>query len=279
MDSSTGTFTTMDTYAGRLSDPMSLHKYLFANSNPVKYHDPSGHFSFAEMDAAMAIDRILDAGMISGFLYCLDANITDPEHQNHSLMGYFDSILRGLVIATVAIAFSNPVVLIALLALSSLSFMVKGVYDMTHGHPIYGGLEFAFGFIIAIMGVSWLQDAYAETKLEYARRWGLDEDRWYTLDEIHYHEHIEVNHSPEYEGLIPGKSRFVEGFDIQGGIDTALNSPDYISDPYAVGNNTRVYYEYTYDTPIGTDSHGRDLYTIRVVVDADDGFVVTAHPQ
>ena len=36
MDPSTGTFTSMDTYAGSLSDPMSLHKYLFANANPVK---------------------------------------------------------------------------------------------------------------------------------------------------------------------------------------------------------------------------------------------------
>ena len=35
MDPATGTFTSMDTYGGSLTDPMSLHKYLFANSNPV----------------------------------------------------------------------------------------------------------------------------------------------------------------------------------------------------------------------------------------------------
>ena len=43
MDPATGTFTTMDTYGGNLSDPMSLHKYLFANSHPVLYSDQSGH--------------------------------------------------------------------------------------------------------------------------------------------------------------------------------------------------------------------------------------------
>ncbi len=42
MNPATGSFTQMDTYGGSLSDPMSLHKYLFANANPVKYRDPSG---------------------------------------------------------------------------------------------------------------------------------------------------------------------------------------------------------------------------------------------
>ena len=56
----------MDTYGGSLSDPMSLHKYLFANSNPVKYCDPSGHFSLVELGNAMTI-----SAMISGVEYGL----------------------------------------------------------------------------------------------------------------------------------------------------------------------------------------------------------------
>ena len=44
MDPQTGTFTSMDTYAGEMKEPMSLNKYLFAFSNPIKYCDPSGHF-------------------------------------------------------------------------------------------------------------------------------------------------------------------------------------------------------------------------------------------
>ena len=43
MNPTTGTFTTMDTYQGSLFDPVSLHKYLYANANPITYCDPSGY--------------------------------------------------------------------------------------------------------------------------------------------------------------------------------------------------------------------------------------------
>ena len=60
LDPATGTFTTIDTYGGSLSDPMSLHKYLFANSNPVMYCDPSGHSTLlTETNTVVAIVFIL----------------------------------------------------------------------------------------------------------------------------------------------------------------------------------------------------------------------------
>ena len=43
MDPSTGTFISMDSYQGSIYDPVSLHKYLYANANPVTYIDPSGY--------------------------------------------------------------------------------------------------------------------------------------------------------------------------------------------------------------------------------------------
>ncbi len=33
----------MDSYQGSIYDPVSLHKYLYANANPVMYTDPSGY--------------------------------------------------------------------------------------------------------------------------------------------------------------------------------------------------------------------------------------------
>ncbi|MCQ2533968.1 MAG: AHH domain-containing protein [Clostridia bacterium] len=55
MNPSTGTFTSMDTYGGSLSDPTSLHKYLFANSNPVKYCDPTGNMTLAQEELAIGV--------------------------------------------------------------------------------------------------------------------------------------------------------------------------------------------------------------------------------
>ena len=39
----TGTFTSRDTYAGRLQDILSQNRYTFAENNPIGHSDPSGH--------------------------------------------------------------------------------------------------------------------------------------------------------------------------------------------------------------------------------------------
>ncbi len=61
MDPSTGTFISMDSYQGSLYDPVSLHKYLYANANPVMYTDPSGYFSLAECSIASSIQSTLNS--------------------------------------------------------------------------------------------------------------------------------------------------------------------------------------------------------------------------
>jgi RHS repeat-associated protein len=40
-----GRFLSMDSFGGSASDPISLHKYLYANADPVDKNDPSGNFA------------------------------------------------------------------------------------------------------------------------------------------------------------------------------------------------------------------------------------------
>ena len=59
MDPNVGRFVTMDEFAGNSHDPVTLHKYLYANANPVTYSDPSGNFSVVEVQMACAIRGVL----------------------------------------------------------------------------------------------------------------------------------------------------------------------------------------------------------------------------
>lgn len=76
-NSSTGTFITADSYSGTLSDPVSLHKYLYANANPVMNSDPTGYFTLFEVSAVISIQSQLretyDGAILTGFSAFMDA--------------------------------------------------------------------------------------------------------------------------------------------------------------------------------------------------------------
>ena len=59
-DQGVGRFTRRDVYEGELNQPITLHKYLYGNANPVNYIDPSGFISSSsEFSAANSIQNEL----------------------------------------------------------------------------------------------------------------------------------------------------------------------------------------------------------------------------
>ncbi|WP_444994436.1 putative Ig domain-containing protein [Aliikangiella sp. IMCC44359] len=54
-----GRFTQQDTWMGNNHDPVTLHKYLYANADPVSYTDPTGNFSIGEQMAAAQVTGVL----------------------------------------------------------------------------------------------------------------------------------------------------------------------------------------------------------------------------
>jgi RHS repeat-associated protein len=104
MNPLTGRFWNMDTYEGSGAEPASLHKYLYANADPVQGIDPSGRFTVAGMLTAIrtlgvvlrrvAIGGLIGGtaggafgGLISGFMHVL---------QNRSFEGLGAAVLQGI---------------------------------------------------------------------------------------------------------------------------------------------------------------------------------------
>ena len=56
---SIGRFLNMDTFQGRMHDPKSLHKYLYAKNNPVMFTDPSGNITLGEISTAQNVQGVL----------------------------------------------------------------------------------------------------------------------------------------------------------------------------------------------------------------------------
>jgi hypothetical protein len=64
MNPDSGRFLSLDSYAGNQSDPLSLHKYLYAGANPINLIDPSGN-SFIDQVVSFAVNNILQTMAVS----------------------------------------------------------------------------------------------------------------------------------------------------------------------------------------------------------------------
>ena len=171
MDPETGRFLSMDTYGGNLNNPITQNRYLFANSNPMRYRDPSGNFSLVEFEISEAIDSIINTAMMSGFAYIIDARVTDPELKNHNIFGYFAAIGLGALAGGLYIALAASLTGLLILAIVGTIFGVAGIYkgiqDIINGHVGYGIVEIALSIISVFLGWRTYTNAYYAAKTTY----------------------------------------------------------------------------------------------------------------
>ena len=133
MDTSTGRFISQDSYAGSISDPVSLHKYLYANANPVMNSDPSGYMSIAMVAVVGAIISSVSSMLVANLLSALK-NL-DENGTFETTLSIENTILIG-VMGAIFGAFAG----IALLS---------GVLWLKY---IFVGIAFIGGFSTALSG-------------------------------------------------------------------------------------------------------------------------------
>ncbi len=123
-DSDTGRFTRRDSYEGRIFDPVSRHKYLYANANPVNFIDPTGLYTLAEAQAANSIRDILAGAQIDAGSHLISATLRGG---NYGIENFFIDVALNLFLS---------------LAQNALSFAIIGRGSSSGGSGITSGQNF-----------------------------------------------------------------------------------------------------------------------------------------
>jgi len=98
-DPSNGRFNARDAFAGNNSDPQTLHKYLYANCDPVNGTDPSGNFTLIETSITVAIIAVIAAfvaAAISVTADLVEGKATAVEIWSNALMAFGTTLVSFL---------------------------------------------------------------------------------------------------------------------------------------------------------------------------------------
>ena len=173
MNPETGSFTSMDTWQGDLYEPVTLHKYLYANANPVKYKDPSGMFSLPECNIASAIGAelyqnqnvILGMSLLNGIGKSVMTGLCGGDAGDMTeafLEGMIEGAAMGMLFCAVAavLATSMLTVMMAHTAASSVVSIVLAIYRVSEGDYLNALVYGAVAVARIISVAQWLGMSY-----------------------------------------------------------------------------------------------------------------------
>ena len=81
-DQGVGRFTQMDTWQGNNFDPVTLHKYLYANADPVRYSDPTGQNASINSLAVLGLAVLGTASVYSSYQLLTDVSFEGQPHKS-----------------------------------------------------------------------------------------------------------------------------------------------------------------------------------------------------
>lgn len=168
MDPSTGSFTSMDTYGGTAEDPVSQNKYLFANSNPMTYCDPTGHA--ATLQSTLVTQAII--GALAGadsYLFEVLISPMDPQ-ENFSVGKLIGSMMFGAAAGALCSLPGFSITIGLLLGVSSIGMGFESIEKGSDilwsedGNNALGLLYVACGLIQIALGFAICVFSYVEFK-------------------------------------------------------------------------------------------------------------------
>jgi RHS repeat-associated protein len=112
LNTATGRFWSMDNDDEDFFDPVSLHRYLYASGNPVRYGDPSGHFAEEPLITASEENSI-------------------GAEEDAAAIRIFNQVFRTTLYAGKELVYSTPTLLLrAAAALTALGIAASSVMQM-----------------------------------------------------------------------------------------------------------------------------------------------------
>ncbi len=146
LNTQTGRFHTLDSFEGVNLDPISLHKYLYANANPLLFIDPSGKIATLR-DLSLTTFVI---GTLSGIVSGFNTGATTSVSGGNFILGFAQGFAQGFV---------NTII-------TSLLLGPGGALAARIGNPVVRGA--IVGFLVGAMN-GFINEALSDEQFDILR--------------------------------------------------------------------------------------------------------------